>query len=269
MAANGRGGWLVMASALATRTLSFPQLGGQGTRMTDHRFDPDHPFDIVGFDLDGTLLNTGAELAASVNHTLGTLGLPTLPADHVLAGVGLGARNMLIEGVLAAGGTEADATAALPTLLDHYRDHLGSGSPAYPGLAEALDGLDAAGVTLGVVTNKFERFAETLLDRTGWRARFACVIGGDTMGRGFAKPHPAPIHEMIRRCGGGRAAFVGDSIHDVRAAQAAGVPAIAAAFGFSTGPAEASGADAAITHYDQLMPTLARLGQVAARRAAG
>lgn len=222
------------------------------------------PFDIVGFDLDGTLLDTSAELAASVNHTLAMLGHAALPRDQVLANVGLGARNLLTQGVLAAGGTEEDARAALPILLDHYGEHLGSGSVAYPGLCEALDELTAMGATLAVVTNKYERFAQTLLERTGWRERFACVIGGDTLGKGRAKPHPAPIAEMIRRCGGGRAVFVGDSIYDVQAAQAAGVPAIAVAFGFSQGSADALGADAVIGVYDELVPTLRRLEVAAA-----
>ena len=224
----------------------------------------DRPFDIVGFDLDGTLLDTSGELAASVNHTLAALGHAPLPDEQVLANVGLGARNMLTRGVLAAGGTEEEAKAALPILLGHYGAHLGSGSVAYPGLAAALDGLSAMGATLAVVTNKYERFALTLLERTGWRDRFACVIGGDSLGKGRAKPHPAPILEMIRRCGGGRAAFVGDSIYDVRAAQAAGVPAIAARFGFSVGAAAPHGADAAIGGYDELIPTLRHLREVAA-----
>lgn len=222
------------------------------------------PFDIVGFDLDGTLLDTSAELAASVNHTLATLGHAALPREQVLANVGLGARNLLTQGVLAAGGSEEEAKAALPLLLGHYGEHLGSGSVAYPGLGETLDELTARGVTLAVVTNKYERFALTLLERTGWRDRFACVLGGDTMGKGRAKPHPAPIAEMIRRCGGGRAAFVGDSIYDVQAAQAAGVPAVAVAFGFSVGSVDTLGADAVIGGYDELVPTLCRLSEVAA-----
>ena len=221
------------------------------------------PFAIVGFDLDGTLLDTSAELAASVNHTLASLGRDPLPRERVLANVGLGARTMLTKGVLAAGGTEEEAKAALPTLLGHYEEHLGDGSVAYAGAEAALDKLAAAGTVLAVVTNKYERFAETLLSRIGWRDRFRCVIGGDTMGPGRAKPDPAPIHEMVARCGGGRAAFVGDSVYDVRAARAAGLPVVAAAFGFSVGPAEATGADASIGHYRELIPALRRLAAVA------
>ena len=92
------------------------------------------------------------------------------------------------------------------------------------------------------------------------RARFATIIGGDTMGSGNAKPSALPIREMIRRCGGGRAAFVGDSIFDTLAARNAGVPSIAVSFGFLSQPVEELGADAVIDSYAQLMPALERLG---------
>ena len=90
--------------------------------------------------------------------------------------------------------------------------------------------------------------------------RFAGVIGGDTMGKGNSKPSPAPIHEMIARCGGGRAAFVGDSIYDIMAAKNAGIPNIAVSFGFLLQPVEELGADAVIDGYDELVPALIRLG---------
>ncbi len=86
------------------------------------------------------------------------------------------------------------------------------------------------------------------------------MIGGDTV-PGGAKPSPAGIDEMIRRAGGGRTAFVGDSIFDIDAARAAGVPSVAVSYGFLTGPVEELEADAVIDHYDALIPTLERLGR--------
>jgi phosphoglycolate phosphatase len=65
---------------------------------------------------------------------------------------------------------------------------------------------------------------------------------------------------MIARCGGGSAAFVGDSTYDTGAARNAGIPSIAVSFGFLDGPADSLGADAVIDHYDELIPTLERLG---------
>jgi len=144
-------------------------------------------------------------------------------------------------------------------MLDHYAGHLSVHSRPYPGVVAALDALAARGTALAVVTNKVEGLARALLADLGLAGRFACVIGGDTLGEEAAKPSPAPIHEMIARCGGGRAAFVGDSIYDVRAAQAAGIPAVAVSFGFLHGPVGALGADSVIDAYDELIPTLGAL----------
>ncbi len=231
----------------------------------------DFPYKIMGFDLDGTLLDTSDELTAAVNHTLGLLGHEPLRRDEVKPMIGLGAKHMLKVGLERAGEPgEQVLRAYLPKMLEYYGKHLGSGSHPYPGLIAAMDALRDKGVTLAVVTNKFESFAETLLSAVGLRDRFACVIGGDTMGKGKAKPHREPIDEMIRRClkkmGGGTAdetpaAFIGDSIYDIMAAHNAGLPAIAVSFGFLHQPVEELGADAIIDHYDELIPALERLAE--------
>jgi phosphoglycolate phosphatase len=125
--------------------------------------------------------------------------------------------------------------------------------------------LDDHGVKMAVVTNKYERFAVKLLREIGLLGRFACVIGGDTMGPGKAKPHRAPMDEMARRCGvqnPARAAFLGDSIYDVMAAKAAGLRAIAVSFGFLHQPINELGADAIVDHYDEVLPLLAAWSQV-------
>lgn len=218
------------------------------------------PFAIVGFDLDGTLLDTSADLTAAVNHALALVGRPPLSVDTVKPMIGLGARHMLRQGLEASGGCDdADLDRGYPVLLEYYTANISAGTMPYPGLLAALDTLAADGVKLAIVTNKFEAMAIKLVGELGMTDRFACIIGGDTMGRGNAKPSPAPIHEMMRRCGGGRAAFVGDSIFDTGAARAAGVPSIAVSFGFLMQPVGELGADAVIDHYDQLIPTLARL----------
>ncbi|WP_164255950.1 HAD hydrolase-like protein, partial [Stenotrophomonas maltophilia] len=79
-------------------------------------------------------------------------------------------------------------------------------------------------------------------------------------GKGNAKPSALPIREMIRRCGGGRTAFVGDSIYDTMAARNAEVPSVAVRFGFLSQPVEELGADAVIDSYAELVPVLERLG---------
>lgn len=219
------------------------------------------PFDIVGFDLDGTLLDTSPDLTAAVNHALVAGGRAPLTPEQVKPMIGGGAKVMLERTLEATGGCDIEEFRRLyKLLLAYYGDHLAVETRPFPGTLDALDALTSLGVKVAVVTNKFEAFATSLLDQLGLSERFACIIGGDTMGKGNAKPSPMPIHEMIQRCGGGRAAFVGDSIYDIMAGQAAGVPTIAVGFSFLTQPVETLDADAVIHGYDELIPTLERLG---------
>lgn len=219
------------------------------------------PFDIVGFDLDGTLLDTGADLAAATNHALALAGRPLLAPEAVKAMIGRGAKAMLEQGLEASGGfDQAVMKRVYPELLAYYEANIAVGTVPFPEMIEALDRLAERGVQLAVVTNKFERLAVKLLDIMGLSSRFATIIGGDTMGRGNAKPSALPIREMIRRCGGGRAAFVGDSIYDMLAAKNAGIPGIAVSFGFLMQPVEALQADAVIDRFGELETVLEAVG---------
>ncbi|MFV0624130.1 HAD hydrolase-like protein [Sphingomonas sp. ac-8] len=221
----------------------------------------DFPFDIIGFDLDGTLIDTSGDLANALNHALADAGRPLLTRDQVRPMIGGGARHMLMQGMASTGGcSEAELDRLYRLLLDHYEAHIAVESAPFEGAMAAIDALEARGVTVAVVTNKLAALAERLLTELGIRDRFACLIGGDTMGKGFGKPHRAPIDEMIRRCGGGRAAFVGDSIYDTGAARNAGIPSVACSFGFLMQPVEELQADAVIDRYDELLPVLERLG---------
>ena len=222
---------------------------------------PAFPFDIVGFDLDGTLLDTSPDLAAAVNHALQAAGRAPLSPPELAAMIGGGAKVMLERALARSGGCEPAEFKRLYTmLLAYYGDHLADQTRPFPGMTAALDALAGQGVALAIVTNKFKRFATRLLGLLDLSDRFACVIGGDTLGKGNAKPSPLPIREMIRRCGGGRAAFVGDSLFDIAAGRAAGVATIAVSFGFSAQPATTLGADAVIDSFAELLPALWRLG---------
>ena len=219
-------------------------------------------FQIIGFDLDGTIVDSSFELAASLNHALAHSGRAPIAAEDVKQLVGMGARHMLEMALAKTGPVDRDEVRALmPILIAHYEAHIGTNCPVFPGFIEAIDALEASGARLAVVTNKFEALAIQLLDRLGLRDRFVTVIGGDTMGAGRGKPAPDGLVEMVQRCGGGRAAFVGDSIHDVHAAQAAKIPSIAVRFGFLHQPAESLGANAIIDHFGELVPTLKVLAQ--------
>lgn len=221
----------------------------------------DFPFDIVGFDLDGTLVDTSGDLANALNHALADAGRPPLQQATVRTMIGGGARHMLMQGMASTGGcSETELDRLYRLLLEYYESNIAVESRPFPGALDALDALEARGVKVAVVTNKLAGLAEKLLAELGIRDRLGCLIGGDTMGKGFAKPHRAPIDEMIRRCGGGRAAFVGDSIYDTGAARNAGIPSVACSFGFLMQPVEELEADAVIDGYDELLPTLERLG---------
>ena len=218
------------------------------------------PFRIVGLDLDGTLLDTSGDLTAAVNHALASAGRPLLTVEQVKPMIGGGARHMLAQGMAATGGCPDDELDRLHRrLLDYYEANICVTTRPYPHALDTLDRLAEMGVTLAIVTNKLERFARAILDRLALTPRFAAIIGGDTMGPGNGKPSRQPIDAMIERCGGGSAAFVGDSIYDIAAAHAAGIPAIACRFGFLMQPVEELGADAVIDGFDQLIPALERL----------
>lgn len=232
--------------------LTPPQETGYGQGMTNRT-----PFDLIGFDLDGTLLDTGRDLAIAANHALGRIGRPPLPEAQLRRFVGSGARRML-QGALAASGeaNEVLLEQLLPELLAYYARNIAVHSVPYPGLMPALDALEAQGLRLAVCTNKREALARSLFDQLGMTARFAAIVGGDTMGPGTLKPHPAPLAAMIERAGGGRAIFLGDTVADTGAARAVGIPCIGCDFGFAQGDIRTIGADAVIDHYDQLVPLL-------------
>ncbi|SFF85137.1 phosphoglycolate phosphatase [Novosphingobium sp. CF614] len=219
------------------------------------------PFDIVGFDLDGTLLDSHRDLAHAVNHALGLDGRRGVPASQVRAMVGGGARKMLTRAFEATGGLpdEARFEQLHAALLAFYERNISAETRLFPGGEAMLDQLAARGARIAVVTNKLERFAVKIFAELGLSDRFCAIIGGDTLGPGRGKPKPDLLQLMIARGGGGRAAYIGDTTYDTRAAAAAGIPCVAVSFGFSDLPPRELGAAAVIDHFDELVPVLERL----------
>jgi phosphoglycolate phosphatase len=153
-------------------------------------------------------------------------------------------------------------------MLGYYEAHHAVHTAPYPGVRETLDELAARGVRMAVVTNKFEAFARSVLTQLDLIDRFETVIGGDSMGRGsdglfLAKPHPAPVIRAREALGSGSFVFIGDSTYDARAAKDAGVPFIAAAYGYCDAPAQTMGAAAVIDSFGGLIPALETLGKAA------
>ena len=220
----------------------------------------DFPFAAIGFDLDGTLLDTFRDLGAAVNHTLELGGFDPVPVDSSKDLIGGGAKIMLARAVDQQGGMPEDEFRALyKQMLAYYAEHNAVHTRPYPHAEEMLGDLARRGVAMAVVTNKFESFARQILTTLNLADHFVAIIGGDTMGKGRAKPAPDPIFEARKRGGGGSIAFVGDSSYDVMAARAAGVPVVAAAYGYCDKPGPELGADAHIDSLAELVEALERL----------
>ena len=219
------------------------------------------PFDIVGFDLDGTLLDTHGDLANAVNHALALEGRGAIPTGEVRGLIGGGALKMLTRALELTGGPLAEErfNALHQSLMAYYEENIAVETALFPGGEAMLDGLAARGVKLALVTNKAEHLAVKLLDELHLSSRFTTIIGGDTLGRERAKPKPDLLHLMLERAGGGRAAYVGDTTFDTGAAKAAGLPCVAVSFGFNDLPPAELGASVVIDHFDDLIPALEAL----------
>ena len=232
------------------------------------------PFETVGFDLDGTLLDTFRDLGAAVNHALALGGFAPVPMETSQDLIGGGAKIMLAQAVNAQGGLPGglegdDFRSLYKAMLRFYSENNAVYTKPYAHAREAVAGLAARGVKMIAATNKLESFAKAILTELDFLEPFEGVIGGDTMGKGpdgkfLSKPFPDPIIEARKRCAAnpekpGSFAFVGDSSYDVKAARAAKVPVIAAAYGYCDAPPAELGADAVIDSLDELIPALEAL----------
>ena len=196
------------------------------------------PARAVLIDLDGTLLDTAADLAAAVNGMRADLGLSLLPTSVVATYVGKGA-EVLVHRALG-GGVDTrvdDALHArgLAAFHHHYLRENGVSARAYPGVHEGLAALRAKGFKLACVTNKPQAFADPLLERTGLARAFEYVLGGDALPH--KKPDPRPMLHAAQQLGAAPAETVaiGDSINDALAARAAGMTVFAVPYGYNEG----------------------------------
>ena len=219
------------------------------------------PSPVLVFDLDGTLVDTAPDLLASLNATLAKKSLAPIPMEGVNKLVGQGARVMLQRGFDTAGEhlDAAEMEILFDAFLEHYSANIAVNSRPFAGVDTALDRFAAAGWKLAVCTNKLEGLARRLLGELGMTSRFAAIIGGDT----FEKPKPdaMPVLGAIERAGGdpARAIMVGDSVTDINAARAAGIPVVAVDFGYTPVHVSELGPDRVISHFDDLWAAVEEL----------
>jgi len=206
-------------------------------------------FESVTFDLDGTLLDTIADLAEGCRLMLEEIGAPLRSQAEVHSFVGKG-MAVLVERCLtherAPSAEQLDV--AIEAFKRHYAAVNGRFTTIYPGVLDGLAAWQASGLKLGVVTNKPAMFTEALLERMGMSGYFSVIVSGDTTPH--KKPHPEPILHACRLfdVAPNRNLHIGDSENDLLAARAAGCPAYAVPYGYNEGkPVDSADCDALVS----------------------
>lgn len=191
-------------------------------------------FDLVLFDLDGTLIDSAPQLALAVNRTLTELGLAEADEAVVRTWVGNGADKLIQRALDYRAAPELFASAR--SLFDrHYQACLLEGLAMYDGVEQSLRRLQALGYRQGIVTNKPSHFVQPILDALGIADCFALWLGGNCVP--VKKPSPEPLLLACHELGASpsRTLMVGDSENDVLAAQAAGMKVVGLTYGYNYG----------------------------------
>ena len=199
-------------------------------------------FDLVMFDLDGTLVETAPEIMDAVNDTMARFDLPPVSQQQVNDWIGHGTLALLVQAVAFASQQPLEQVRAseLLRLMTteynlFYQRRCGTRSHLYPQVRETVEALRAQGVKLAVVTNKESRYTQTVMDVQQITPLFDEVVSGDTLPT--KKPSPAGVAHCLMKFGvsADRALFVGDSSIDVATARAAGVAVWMLPYGYNMG----------------------------------
>ena len=205
----------------------------------------------IFFDVDGTLVDSRADLAAAVNATRRELGYAELPMEEVVACVGNGARYLLEHAIPEAAGRFDELW---PMHMRNYSAHLFDATMLYPGVRTTLAELHDRGWLMGVVTNKPGAFTRQILDHFGIGRYFgAGIVGGDDCSE--MKPSALPLREAASRLRGHRISshdwMVGDNWTDMECGRNAGVKTAFCTFGF--GHLRESRCTMKINRFDELL----------------
>ncbi|MDV3240674.1 MAG: phosphoglycolate phosphatase [Methylocaldum sp.] len=212
--------------------------------------------ELIAFDLDGTLVDSSPDLAAAVDAMLGRLGLPPAGESRVKGWIGNGV-DMLVKRALTGEmwpqGEPARFAEALPMFMDLYEANVCNRSRLFPGVAEGLKLLKAAGFRLACVTNKHSRFTRPLLDRLGVLHDMDFVGCGDQFEKHKPDPYPLLKTAEFFAVEPSRGLMVGDSANDVKAARAAGFMVVCVPYGYHGGNGvECLGPDAVVSSLTEL-----------------
>lgn len=218
-------------------------------------------FDLVMFDLDGTLVETAPEICDAVNDTLRRFDLKEVTQQQVDDWIGYGTRELLVQALVYSGKSNVAAVCTSESLRliaaefdQHYQSRCGTRSHLYPQVRETLIALRERGVKLAVVTNKEARYTDTVLNAHQLAPLLDLVVSGDTLPT--KKPDPAGIQRCLAQFDvpSSRALFVGDSSIDVATARNAGVAVWALPYGYNMGqPIEACAPDRVIADCSALL----------------
>ena len=217
------------------------------------------PLQAAIVDLDGTLVDTLGDFSAALAAMAGELGLQPVPTPVVAGFIGKGSEHLIQCALAHVGAPAALYPRAWDAYQAAYRGLNGRHAEVYPGAAEGLQVLRAAGLRLACLTNKPGEFARDLLRAKGLAPFFEVVFGGDAFER--KKPDPLPLLKTCAALGAapGATLMVGDSRNDAVAARAAGCPVVLVTYGYNHGePARTVDADGYVDSLAQLAGLLPR-----------
>ena len=187
--------------------------------------------EAVLFDLDGTLADTAADLGAVLNRLREESGANPLPHDAIRPHVSKGVRGLLGIGFALKPG-DACYAELHQRFLGYYANALCVNTRPFEGVVELLDRLEGCGIAWGVVTNKTSRYTLPLMEALGLARRAVCIVSGDSSPRPKPAPDPLLLACTIAGARPASSLYVGDDLRDMLAARAAGMGAVAAAWGY-------------------------------------